>query len=50
MGRTPTNHIVHVETAAADSIPRPGEYAEVNITFAGQHSLKGRLLNSSAER
>lgn len=50
MGRTSTNHIVHVETAAGESSPRPGEYAEVKITFGGQHSLKGQLLNGSAGR
>ena len=41
MGRTVTNHIVHV-SPAGDQVT-PGSFVDVNITFAGQHSLKGSL-------
>ncbi|MBT8355291.1 MAG: tRNA (N6-isopentenyl adenosine(37)-C2)-methylthiotransferase MiaB [Desulfofustis sp.] len=39
MGRTVTNHIVHVEQAPANLLP--GSFTEVEIVHAGQHSLKG---------
>lgn len=39
-GRTGTNHIVHVEERTE---LRPGEFTEVKIIHAGQHSLKGEL-------
>ena len=41
MGRTVTNHIVHVEESPAGLAP--GIFAEVKIVHAGQHSLKGVL-------
>ena len=41
MGRTVTNHIVHVEESPAGLAP--GTFAEVKIVHAGQHSLKGVL-------
>lgn len=41
MGRTVTNHIVHVSPAAGQVTP--GSFVDVHITFAGQHSLKGSL-------
>ena len=41
MGRTVTNHIVHVERAPLDMVP--GTFAPVEIIHAGQHSLKGAL-------
>lgn len=41
MGRTVTNHIVHV-SPAADQVT-PGSFVDVHITCAGQHSLKGSL-------
>ena len=39
MGRTATNHIVHVEHSPADLVA--GDFTEVKIVYAGQHSLKG---------
>jgi tRNA-2-methylthio-N6-dimethylallyladenosine synthase len=42
MGRTSTNHIVHVESG--DKEIQAGDYIEVQITFGGQHALKGQLL------
>lgn len=41
MGRTVTNHIVHVEQAPDHIVP--GTFATVEIIHAGQHSLKGRI-------
>jgi tRNA-2-methylthio-N6-dimethylallyladenosine synthase len=41
MGRTVTNHIVHVERAPLDMAP--GTFVPVEIIHAGQHSLKGAL-------
>jgi tRNA-2-methylthio-N6-dimethylallyladenosine synthase len=41
-GRTGTNHIVHVEERTG---LQPGEFAEVQIIHAGQHSLKGKLTS-----
>ena len=41
MGRTVTNHIVHVGQAPATILP--GDLVDVDIFFAGNHSLKGRL-------
>jgi tRNA-2-methylthio-N6-dimethylallyladenosine synthase len=38
MGRTVTNHIVHVEQPPENLAP--GSFAEVKIVHAGQHSLK----------
>ncbi len=43
MGRTTTNHIVHVNSTAAEI--SPGSFVDVRITFAGQHSLKGVLAD-----
>ncbi len=43
MGRTTTNHIVHVNSTAAEI--SPGSFVDVKITFAGQHSLKGVLAD-----
>ncbi len=40
-GRTPTNHIVHVNERLE---VRPGDILPVKIIFAGQHSLKGVLV------
>ncbi len=39
-GRSPTNHIVHLESWSAAA--QPGDVLRVKITGAGQHSLKGR--------
>jgi tRNA-2-methylthio-N6-dimethylallyladenosine synthase len=39
MGRTVTNHIVHVELPPADLAP--GCFTDVKIVHAGQHSLRG---------
>ena len=41
MGRTVTNHIVHVEQSPAGL--GAGDFTEVKIVHAGQHSLKGVL-------
>ncbi len=41
VGRTVTNHIVHVEQAPATILP--GDLIDVEIFFAGNHSLKGTL-------
>lgn len=41
MGRTVTNHIVHVEQSPTEL--SPGTFTEVKIVHAGQHSLKGIL-------
>lgn len=43
VGRTNTNHIVHVEVTEKNDI-NPGDYLEVAISFAGQHSLKADLV------
>ena len=45
-GRTVTNHIVHIDLKDQKHIINPGDYVDVAITFAGQHSLKGALLKS----
>lgn len=42
VGRTDTNHIVHIELTEKNDI-NPGDYLEVAISFAGQHSLKADL-------
>ena len=42
VGRTVTNHIVHVELTEKNDI-NPGDYVQVVISFAGQHSLKADL-------
>ena len=44
MGRTVTNHIVHVEQSPADL--GAGDFTEVKIVHAGQHSLKGVLATA----
>jgi len=41
MGRTDTNHIVHVEHAPETLAA--GDFVDVDITFAGAHSLKGSI-------
>ena len=43
MGRMETNHIVHLSGAGINSLC-PGEYVDAKITFAGQHSLKGVVV------
>jgi tRNA-2-methylthio-N6-dimethylallyladenosine synthase len=43
VGRTPTNHIVHVEEKIVCS---PGDIVKVSIIHAGQHSLKGTVLST----
>ncbi len=45
MGRTDTNHIVHVEQASGAL--RAGDFVDVDITFAGAHSLKGSIAAQS---
>ena len=45
-GRTVTNHIVHIDLKDQKHTINPGDYVDVAISFAGQHSLKGDLLNS----
>lgn len=42
-GRTDTNHIVHVHGQVADI--RPGDFLMTEIFFAGQHSLKGKIVS-----
>lgn len=42
VGRTDTNHIVHIELTEKNDI-NPGDYVQVVISFAGQHSLKADL-------
>lgn len=42
-GRSPTNHIVHLESWPPAA--QPGEVLRVRITGAGQHSLKGRAAH-----
>jgi tRNA-2-methylthio-N6-dimethylallyladenosine synthase len=39
VGRTDTNHIVHVKEQLAG---RPGDFIKVEIVHAGQHSLQGK--------
>ena len=46
VGRTVTNHIVHIGLKDQKHTINPGDYIDVAISFAGQHSLKGDLLNS----
>lgn len=46
MGRTSTNHIVHVSPAAEHI--SPGSFVDVDITFAGQHSLKGEVCKTQS--
>ena len=44
VGRTPTNHIVHVP---ANSLKvAPGDYLDVTVSFAGQHALKAEPLST----
>lgn len=45
VGRTDTNHIVHLGGTGQKQTIVPGQYVDAAITFAGQHSLKGALLN-----
>ena len=45
-GRTRQNKLVHF--AGADAAPRPGTYAEVRITGAGPHLLRGDLVEVTA--
>jgi tRNA-2-methylthio-N6-dimethylallyladenosine synthase len=45
MGRTDTNHIVHVEPAP--KTVSAGDFVDVDITFAGAHSLKGSIAAQS---
>ncbi len=44
MGRTDTNHIVHVEQSPNEL--SPGTFTKVKIVHAGQHSLKGILASA----
>ena len=44
VGRTPTNHIVHVEENITCT---PGDIVNVSIVHAGQHSLKGTVLSTA---
>ncbi len=43
VGRTDTNHIVHITLTEKNDI-NPGDYVPVVISFAGQHSLKADLV------
>lgn len=43
VGRTETNHLVHVADASSNSLP--GDIVSVRIIHAGQHSLRGEILN-----
>lgn len=45
MGRTDTNHIVHVDKAPLTV--SAGDFVEVDITYAGAHSLKGSIAAQS---
>ena len=45
MGRMETNHIVHLSGNSRNSLI-PGSYVNATITFAGQHSLKGKLVRN----
>ena len=42
VGRTETNHIVHIPSEKNIPLPVPGTYVSATITYAGQHSLKGK--------
>ncbi|MBE0583308.1 MAG: tRNA (N6-isopentenyl adenosine(37)-C2)-methylthiotransferase MiaB [Desulfofustis sp.] len=42
-GRSPTNHIVHLESWPPQA--QPGDILRVSITSAGQHSMKGRAID-----
>jgi tRNA-2-methylthio-N6-dimethylallyladenosine synthase len=42
-GRSPTNHIVHLESWPVWA--QPGDLLRVSISSAGQHSLKGRAVD-----
>ncbi len=43
VGRTETNHIVHVDTAGQKNLVKPGDYRAVTVSYGGQHSLKADL-------
>jgi tRNA-2-methylthio-N6-dimethylallyladenosine synthase len=43
-GRTTTNHIVHVHEPVSAEV---GDFITAEIYFAGQHSLKGKIVNLS---
>lgn len=55
MGRTVTNHIVHVDDISVENSAsysettsngiQPGSFVDVEIYHAGQHSLKGRIAS-----
>ncbi len=45
VGRTDTNHIVHLAVTGQKNPIVPGQYVDAAITFAGQHSLKGALVH-----
>jgi tRNA-2-methylthio-N6-dimethylallyladenosine synthase len=47
VGRTDTNHIVHIEDIVECS---PGDIISVAIVHAGQHSLNGRIASINQER
>jgi len=47
VGRTDTNHIVHIEDTIECS---PGDIISVAIVHAGQHSLNGRIVPINQER
>ncbi len=44
-GRTVTNHIVHVDQK--DSSLQPGDFISAKIYHAGQHSLKGEMVENT---
>ena len=45
MGRSNTNHIVHIDGGNICPTIKPGDYQDVTITFAGQHALKAELID-----
>jgi len=44
VGRTATNHIVHIGREQTEILSEPGSYMDVRIVSAGQHSLKAELF------
>ncbi len=44
VGRTSTNHIVHLPAGSKEAAP--GDYLDVTVSFAGQHALKADLVST----
>jgi len=50
VGRTDTNHVVHIEVVGISKKIAPGDYHDVKVTFAGRHSLRADLVSAGGDQ